>query len=338
MITPIDAKDTMKPTPSVLIDVRTPLEYQHAHIPNAYNIPLLSNSERIVIGTLYKQQGRKAAVLKGYEVLAPRWAQFIHEAETIAPDGNVRLYCWRGGMRSGSMAWALNNYGFQVEIIQGGYKAFRNQVLALFAQPFPLVMLSGRTGSGKTKILQELMQRGEAVIDLEALTNHQGSSFGSLGYKVQPSQEQFENDLATQLAALQHRKRIWIESESVVIGKRVIPSLFFQQMQQVPVFDLIIPEACRVESLVHEYGNLDKGFLQQALLGISKRLGPLQTKEALQALHENRMHDFIRWALQYYDKHYLKSLDRRKSGNVHSLEFTDWNLDQILNELLAASS
>lgn len=305
---------------SCIVDVRTPLEFAQAHIPGAYNLPLLSNIERVVVGTTYKKEGRQHAILKGLELTGSKWADFIREAEQQFPEKKIILHCWRGGMRSGTMAWMMDLYGFQVQVIQGGYKAYRKHVQASFENPYQLIMLSGRTGSGKTKTLLAMKQQGQQVIDLEGLANHQGSSFGSMGTKIQPSQEQFENNLFQELQKLDPLKPTWIESESGMIGQCRIPSAFFTQMNAAEVIDIQIPEQSRIDFLMTEYGVLDKAFLEKALIGISKRLGPLQTKEALKALHENRMRDFIGWTLQYYDKLYRKSLDKRTHQTVNTIE------------------
>lgn len=303
-----------------ILDVRTPLEFLQAHIPGAINIPLLSNIQRVIVGTTYKKEGREKAILKGLELTGPKWADLVRETEQKVPNKQVIVHCWRGGMRSGAMAWILDLYGFNVSVIRGGYKAYRTQLIPTFETPYALIMLSGRTGSGKTITLQALQQAGEQVVDLEALANHQGSSFGSMGTKIQPTQEQFENNLFDVLQRLDKTKAIWVESESVMIGRCCIPRPFFDQMNRAEVIDIQISEQERIEFLYKEYGGLDKKFLERALLGISKRLGPLQTKEALKALEEDRMKDFIAWALTYYDKLYRNSLSKRTQQNILGIE------------------
>src|SRR6185312_12204323 len=177
-------------------DVRTPAEFEQGHIPGANNIPLFSNDERVTVGTTYKQQGRDQAVLLGFDLVGNKWSGFIGQALEIAPGKKIALHCWRGGMRSGAMAWALNLYGFDVYLLEGGYKKYRRWVLDGFDQPRNLLILGGMTGSGKTQILHELAKAGERMIDLEDMAQHQGSSYGTMNMLVQPTQEQFENDLA----------------------------------------------------------------------------------------------------------------------------------------------
>lgn len=307
-----------------VVDVRTPLEFEQGHFPNALNIPIFTNEERVIVGTTYKQQGRQPAILLGFEITGPKWANFIKEAEKIAPDKKIMMHCWRGGMRSGAMAWAFDLYGFEVYTLKGGYKTFRRFGIDSFSNPYNFIILSGSTGSAKTKTLQEMKKLGEQVIDLEDLAQHQGSSFGSMGTLVQPSQEQFENLLASELAKMDISKPIWLEDESVTIGKRVIPKPIWEQMRKAPIIKIEIPKTERIDFLDEEYGKLDKEFLKTSVLGISKRLGPLETKLTLQAIDENRMKDFINQVLVYYDKTYAKGLHNREILNIKQI-----NLNKI---------
>jgi tRNA 2-selenouridine synthase len=313
-----------KSTSIPFIDVRTPLEFEQGHIPGAINLPIFTNEERVIVGTTYKQKGRQPAILLGFELTGPKWANFIREAEIIAPDKKIMVHCWRGGMRSGAMAWAFDLYGFEVYTLKGGYKSFRRFGIDSFSKNYPFQILSGSTGCAKTKTLQEMKKLGEQVIDLEDLAQHQGSSFGSMGKLNQPSQEQFENLFATELAKMDLSKSIWLEDESVTIGKRVIPRPIWVQMRKAPIIRLEIPKTERVEFLNKEYGKLDKDFLKNAVQGIGKKLGPLETKLTLQAIEESRMKDFINQVLVYYDKTYLKGLHNREILNVKQI-----NLDKI---------
>lgn len=312
-----------------LIDVRTPLEFSKGHIPGAYNIPLLTNEDRVLVGTSYKQQGRQAAIKLGFELVGSKWKHFIEQAEALEEGKPFLVHCWRGGMRSGSMAWAFDLYGLHVETLIGGYKAYRNALPSSFEKTYNLRILSGKTGSGKTRILHALKQHGEQVLDLEDLAQHQGSSFGSMGKLIQPSQEQFENDLHRELVQMDAEKPIWVESESILIGLRTIPKSFFQQMEHAKTIDLVIPREKRLDYLTADYGVLDKEFLKFAVLAISKRLGPEQTKEALLAIRENRMRDFVDWVLTYYDKLYQKSVEKREPTKVIQMPFEEIKVNEI---------
>ncbi|MDB5123875.1 MAG: selU [Mucilaginibacter sp.] len=306
-----------------VIDVRTPAEFEQGHVCGGYNIPLFTNDERVQVGTTYKQVGREQAILLGFDLVGTKWSGYIKQALEIAPGKKVALHCWRGGMRSGAMAWALNLYGFDVYLLGGGYKKYRRWVLDKFGEKLNIVILGGLTGSGKTKVLLELKNKDQQVIDLEDLAQHQGSAFGSMNAMVQPTQEQFENNLAAQLSVLNTDKPVWIEDESITIGKRFIPTGLFHQMREAAVFALKVPLEDRVNFLVSEYGTLDKDFLKTCTEKIWKRLGPEQTKKALTAIDEGRMADFIRIVLVYYDKTYRNGLSKRKPENITEIECAD---------------
>lgn len=318
----------------VLADVRTPAEFQHGRIPGAYNLPLFSNEERVKVGTTYKQVGREEAILLGFDLTGPKWSGFIKQALELAPDKKIAIHCWRGGMRSGAMSWALGLYGFEVYLIQGGYKQYRSWVQQQFSQLYPLQVLGGMTGSGKTRLLQQLDQLGEQVIDLEDLAQHQGSVYGSMNRMVQPSQEQFENNLAEQLAALDTTRKVWVEAESLGIGKRFIPIPFWNQMQQAPMIDIQVDREQRIALLADAYGCLDKDFLVSATERIHKRLGPEQTKQAIAAILEGRMTDFVRIVLVYYDKTYRAGLSKRDPATVHALELDGADITQQALQIL----
>jgi tRNA 2-selenouridine synthase len=317
-----------------VLDVRTPAEFAHGHIPGASNLPLFSNEERVQVGTTYKQQGKELAILLGFDLTGTKWSQFIRDALVIAPGKKVAVHCWRGGMRSGAMAWALSLYGFDVRVITGGYKSYRRWAHQQFATPFDIHLIGGMTGSGKTKILHELKHLGEQIIDLEDLAAHQGSAYGSMNKLVQPTQEQFENNFANSLSKLDAGKKIWVEDESINIGRCQIPKPFWNQMQDSLLVDLQVPVDLRVDSLVKEYGTLDHDFLIDSTEKIRKRLGPEQCKLAVAAIKENRMADFIRQVLVYYDKTYHKGLNHKAPGLIHSLQFATTDHHQNAIQML----
>lgn len=308
---------------AVLLDVRTPDEYNHGHIPGASNLPLFSNEERVQVGTTYKQVGREQAILLGFDLTGPKWSGFIKRALELAPNKKVAVHCWRGGMRSGAMAWALDLYGFEVLLIKGGYKTYRKWVHKQFELRYNLLLIGGKTGSGKTRLLGAVKEKGEQVIDLEDLAQHQGSSYGTMNRMVQPTQEQFENNLAAQLSAIDKTRRTWVEDESLNIGKRFIPKPFWEQMRAAILIDVQVPLETRVNLLEEEYGRLDKDFLIECTLRIHKRLGPEQTKHAVAAIREGRMKDFIRQVLVYYDKTYRTGLSGRDKEKVYALELNE---------------
>ena len=323
MVKPVLIQDFLESNDDiVLIDVRTPAEFEHGHIPGAVNLPLFSNEERVMVGTTYKQTGREAAILLGFDLAGPKWSGFIRDALVFAPGKKIAVHCWRGGMRSGAMAWALDLYGFEVYVITGGYKQYRSWVHRQFEKPYQLMLLGGMTGSGKTRILHHLKKMGGQMIDLEDLAQHQGSYNGSMNKMVQPSQEQFENNLADQLKSMDAAREIWLEDESLIIGKISIPKPFWGQMREAPMININVGLQTRVDFLTGEYGVLDRDFLIACTERIRKRLGPEQTKNAIIAIQENRMEDFIRIALVYYDKTYRTGLSNRPADRVFSLDLS----------------
>lgn len=321
-----------------LFDTRTPAEFEKGHIPGAHNLPIFSNEERIQVGTTYKKIGREAAILLGFDLVGVKWSGFIKTALEIAPQKKIVLHCWRGGMRSGAMAWALDFYGFNVSVIEGGYKSYRNWVLATFDKKYPLYILGGLTGSHKTEILQELGRAGEQIIDLEGLAQHHGSAYGSMSRLEQPSQEQFENNLAANLGSMDIHKRIWLEDESASIGKINLPRTLWNQMQSSHLAEIRMEIDQRVSFLNQEYGALNKGFLISATERICKRLGPLQTKNAITAIQEGRMEDFIRIVLVYYDKNYKRCLEKRQPNSIYPIEISYSCSEQAARQLLEAIS
>jgi tRNA 2-selenouridine synthase len=323
MIHTIQIEEFLALAPTIPIaDVRTPAEFDQAHIPNAYNLPIFTNEERVQVGTTYKQIGREEAILLGFEYTGPKWGDFIKKALTFSPEKKIALHCWRGGMRSGAMAWALNLYGFEVYLLEGGYKSYRRWALEQFSQAFNLLILGGMTVSGKTQILHAMKNSGEQMIDLEDLAQHQGSSYGSMCTLIQPSQEQFENNLAYQLSKIDKDKPLWLEDESRTVGKCAIPNPLWDQMRKAPVIKLNIPLEERVRFLTQEYGKLDPNFLIECTQRIGKRLGPEQTRDAILAIQENRMADFIRLVLVYYDKTYKTGQSMRKEPSIYELAGT----------------
>jgi tRNA 2-selenouridine synthase len=312
----------------LLLDVRSPSEYNHAHIPGALNLPLFTDEERKIVGTTYKQQSREDAIKIGLDFFGPKMRKMVEEVEQIIKErnierqtSNIKLYCWRGGMRSAAVAWLLSLYGFKVSVLIGGYKSFRHLVLQTFEQPFSLKILGGFTGSGKTELLQHMSEAGNAVINLEEIASHKGSAFGSIGMPKQPTQEMFENLLGQALLALAGKTEIWTEDESQRIGTVNIPNGLWNTMRQSPVYFLDIPFDERLKHLVSEYGTCDKQILADAIDRISKRLGGLETKNALEHLEQNRVEECFSILLKYYDKNYLKGLHNRE------------NLDQLLTKI-----
>jgi len=309
MLRNLDIAHFLQNQDTPILDVRSPGEYIRGHIPGAISFPLFTDTERSEIGTLYKQSGRVAAVLRGLEITGPRMAEMVTQAHFFAGlDKSVRLYCWRGGMRSHALAWLLSTAGFRVQVLEGGYKSWRNYILQVFQRKYNFLVLGGYTGTGKTIILNGLKHRGHQTLDLEALASHKGSSFGSLGMPQQPTQEHFENILAHALLNLDIEKRIWIEDESRMIGRLTLPPAFWDQKISTQVLFLEQDKHLRIEHLVKEYAMYLAAELEASVLRIQKKIGGQRTREALEALKNKNYHQVAEIVLYYYDKAYDKAL------------------------------
>lgn len=348
-----------------VLDVRSPGEFQHAHIPGAISLPLFSDEERAVVGTLYKQRSREEAIKRGLDYFGPKMREMVEKVQQIlgsrtisrhdreqggfVSDNCVLVHCWRGGMRSGAVAWLLDLYGFKVISLEGGYKKFRHYVLDSFELPLEMNILGGYTGSGKSLVLKDLRLAGQLVIDLEGIACHKGSAFGAMAIP-QPGQEMFENTLALEIRRawkLQQEEGSslvpWLEDESQRIGTVNIPQSFWNKMRQSPVYFLDIPFEERLQHIVEEYGGIPKEKLINAIIRISKRLGGLETKTSIGALVEGNTSESFSILLKYYDKHYMKGLMNREnleellvkipSASVHA----SMNSEKIIKQVQIAS-
>ncbi len=336
-----------------VLDVRSPGEYTHAHIHTAYSLSLFTDEERKQVGTAYKQQSREAAIKIGLDYFGVKMKAMVEQAESIAAEflkrtidsnaqvpppagggggGCVLVHCWRGGMRSAAVAWLLDLYGFKVYLLAGGYKAYRNWVLAQFEKDYNFNIIGGYTGSGKTLVVHELIKENKTVIDLEGLANHKGSAFGAIENMPQPGQEMFENMLGEALFVagcslteekdcntnnLQRTTKIFLEDESQRIGNLQIPMALWYTMRKAPVYFMDIPFEERLNYITDEYGKLKKETLKEAILRIQKRLGGLEAKNALNFLEQDNYKESFRILLSYYDKWYHKGLYNRE--NISSL-------------------
>ena len=310
-----------------IVDVRTPSEFAQGHWPGAVNIPLFTDDQRHQVGLTYKQQGRLDAIELGLKLCGPALAE-LSTALTHAASGAsrpLRIYCWRGGMRSNSMAWLAGLSDHPAMVLDGGYKSYRRWVLKRFEQAWPLRVLGGRTGTGKTDLLLELNRQGVGVIDLEGLANHRGSSFGNLGLPPQPTSEHYENKLAECLEALRQRGagQIWLEAESIQVGRCRIPKGLFDQMQSSPVLEIQRSDRERVDRLVEVYSCHQKTELKEATERIQKRLGPQRTRQALEAIEAENWEVACQAMLDYYDSCYDRELERSPARATVNLEGLD---------------
>lgn len=302
-----------------IIDVRTPAEFKQGHIPTAFNIPLFSNKERKTVGTSYKNEGQKEALIKGLDFAGPKMSAFVRKAQKIAHDNKLLVHCWRGGMRSASMAWLFETAGMECYLLKEGYKSFRQFVLAYANHSFPFIVIGGLTGSGKTAALKSLADLGEQILDLEALAHHKGSAFGNLGEKSQDSTEHFENKICWDLLPLDKNRTIWIEDESRSIGRNILPSGIYHQIRNAPLVFLDIPLMDRVERLVEDYAGFSTEDLCESIQKISQRLGGDITRKAIEAVSKKDYKLTVEMVLQYYDKTYQHGLHNHDHKLVFKL-------------------
>ena len=307
-----------------LIDVRSEGEYEAGHIKSAVNIPLLNNVERIAVGTDYKQKGQKEAIKTGFRLVGPRLADMMEETQKIGNE--LLVYCWRGGMRSANFCQFANMSRIKTHSLKGGYKAYRQLALDIFNQSYQFVVIGGYTGSGKSEILRALSNIGEQVIDLEKLASHKGSAFGGLMMPPQPSTEQFQNDLFEEMLKLDPTKRIWIEDESLAVGKIFLPRDLWMQLSVGPVVELAVRKEIRIERLVREYGGAKQAEFLDAMTRIQKKLGGQNYKEAKEKYVNGDLRTTIDLLLTYYDKAYTFALAKKKDRiKLH----TSWNGEDV---------
>ncbi|MEI6306441.1 MAG: tRNA 2-selenouridine(34) synthase MnmH, partial [Deltaproteobacteria bacterium] len=275
-------------TPSLLdshcvIDARTPLEFTEDHLPGAFNVPILTNEERVEIGTIHKQQGAQPARMRGLELTCDRFADMVHEVICHAAGRPILVYCWRGGLRSLSMAILLETCGYTVLQLRGGYKAFRNHVASCFdnfVPPAPLIVIHGMTGCGKTTFINGLDHRLWSTVDLEGLACHRGSAFGSLGLGEQPSQKRFDTLLWDVLRKAHSDRPIILEGESRRIGEITLPGKVYDVMADSCKIWCSASEDTRIKRLAQEYARQDyREEMAAALERIKKKLGGIHYTE-----------------------------------------------------------
>jgi tRNA 2-selenouridine synthase len=314
------------------VDVRTPLEYAEDHLPGAINVPLLTDEERVEIGTLYKQQGPHLARERGLELTAHRFPEMVKSIAASANGRPILVYCWRGGLRSKTVTSILDLTGHPALQLVGGYKSFRNHVDACF-HPFtpksPLVVLHGMTGIGKTTFLLRLKEKGCSVIDLEGLACHRGSAFGQLGLTQSLSQKRFETLLWDAVRKAPASQPLIVEGESERIGRVSLPGDFYQKMAAgIRVWCSASLET-RVQRLIAEYGLPEyKEDMGVALQRIRKKLGGKICDELAGNLERWEMEPFMTGLVcDYYDKVYYKNRDWEADFNLCMEDFDQAALD-----------
>ena len=256
-----------------LIDVRSPAEFAEDHLPGAINLPVLDDAQRVEVGTLYVQKSKFEARRLGAAMVARNIATHLDGVLSDRP-GAFRplVYCWRGGQRSGAMVSVMDQVGWPVTQLEGGYQTWRRHVVASLHDPAQaprVILLDGPTGAGKTALLAALSARGVQTLDLEGLANHRGSLFGAAA-EPQPDQKLFESRLAAALAGCDPNRPMVVEAESSRIGRLIIPHGLWSAMKAAPAITLDVPVAARVRRTVEEYADIanDLSRLQAAIAAL----------------------------------------------------------------------
>lgn len=292
----------------ILIDVRTPGEYEESTIPGAFNIPIFSNEERKEIGTLYKNESVEKAKKLGIDAVSKNLPHIYQEIVNLSKDNNhLVLFCARGGFRSGSLVSLLSTLGFHVKKLEAGYKGYRKYMLAdldKILEEINFIVLYGNTGTGKTKILKSLEDKGENILDLEGYANHRGSILGSVGLGKQNSQKKFESLIYENL-----RKRnsnlVFIEGESRRIGKDVIPEELFKKMKDGIHIKIEASKETRIDNLLEDYVHETSGEIIESLNYLRKHVGDKNIDNYVELINRG---DFKKVGeelmLKYYDPLY----------------------------------
>jgi tRNA 2-selenouridine synthase len=303
-------------TPALLeshcvVDVRTPLEFAEDHLPGAINVPILNNEERVEVGTIHKQVGPQQARQRGLELTCGRFGAMVAEIAAQAGGRPVLVYCWRGGLRSLSMAILLEMTGRPVVQLRGGYKAFRGQVIDFFKDfrpAEPLIVIHGMTGTGKTTFINGLDRQRWTTIDLEGLACHRGSAFGEVGLDQGLSQKRFETLLWDDFRQAPADRPIVLEGESPRIGRIALPGNLYEVMSASCKVWCHASLDTRVRRLAVEYAHEEyRQAMAEALERIRKKLGGQRYAELTGLLADWDIEGLGRGLIEYYyDKLYYK--------------------------------
>jgi len=317
---------TSKNSFDCIIDVRSPSEFNEDHIPGAINCPVLDDSERVEVGTTYKQIDPFTARKRGAVLTSQNISHHISTFADHPKEWTPLVYCWRGGQRSGSMALVMHEIGWPVNLLQGGYKAFRRQVQTDLEEHLPrlnLIVLTGPTGCGKTDVLGTLRHDGHQILDLEHLANHRGSILGQDPSSDQPPQKLFESRLHHALLQLDLARPIFVESESSKIGELHLPKSLFANIMQSPTVTLSCPRRQRAAYLVEQYAHLTESTDQtiELIQRLKFRHGHQRINAWCQLIKDGQWLDLADSLLEHhYDPAYARSQKRLQPGSHHSLE------------------
>ncbi|MFM9880743.1 MAG: tRNA 2-selenouridine(34) synthase MnmH [Burkholderiaceae bacterium] len=305
---------------SAIIDARSQAEYALDHVPGAVNWPVLDNDERAEVGTLYKQVNPFSARKRGAALVAANIARHITAHLQDAPRGwQPLVYCWRGGQRSGSLALVLGQIGFKVTLVEGGYKAYRAEVVAqipALAQALSFRVICGPTGCGKTRLLHALAAAGAQVLDLEALASHRSSVLGLIPGQPQPSQKHFDTLVWQALRCFNPVRPVYVEAESKKVGNLAIPDALMQAMRASPCLDLQLSDDERVQLLLEDYDFLrrDTALFAQRLDILTELRGKATVDVWQMQIACGQIEAVVRdLLLVHYDPGYAQSIKRNFS-------------------------
>lgn len=315
-------------TVDTIIDVRAPAEYAEDHLPGAINMPVLSDAQRAEVGTIYTQISPFKARKIGGALVAQNTATHL-QGPLADKDGAWQplIYCWRGGQRSGAFATILDQVGWRVQLLKGGYQSYRREIVkALYKTPLPhrLMLIDGGTGTAKTALLHQLAAQGAQILDLEGIAAHRGSLFGKIS-TAQPGQKMFETRIATELTTLDPTKITFVEAESSKIGERTIPPSLWALMTDAPRIHITAPLKARSSFLCRAYADLTQD--KAALSDLLDKLRPYHAGERIAQWHAQvQTSDWRTLAAgliaDHYDPRYAKSAALRDDA-VHRIEVSD---------------
>ena len=317
-----------------IVDVRSENEFADDHIPSSINLPVLNNKERIIIGTQYKENSFEARK-QGAALINNNISKIIKK-DLFEKKDKVLIYCWRGGLRSLSLYLVLKQIGFDVEILEDGYKSYRRHVVQFFEdeiEQFNFNQIKGVTGVGKTLFLKNL-EKSSQVLDLEGIANHKGSILGDIPKFKQPNQKMFETKLFEKLESLNRKKKIWVEAESIKIGKLNIPSRLWKKMDEGISVKLKATVNERVKFILKDYKYFTKEpeLMSNAMLVLKKII----KKDDYRVIEENLKNgdymSFVKSLINHhYDKAYKKTRSEMDDQNDNVIEIDKINNKNFLN-------
>ena len=324
-----------------IIDVRTPAEFAEDHIPGAINCPVFSNEERVTVGTLYKQVSPFAARKLGAALVAKNIAHHLESCFNDKPKSwRPLIYCWRGGQRSGAMSIILAQVGWAAHKLDGGYKAYRRDVLdklETLPQNFTYRVVCGPTGSGKSRLLQTMAKQGLQVLDLEHLARHRGSVLGKLPGQPQPSQKSFDSTLLSTLQNLDPTRPVYLEAESNKIGLITLPPALISAMHSSACLLVETPLTTRVAGLLEDYRHYVENpqLLIAHLHNLHRFHGAAQLQRWTELIHAGDFSTMVGELLTlHYDPSYLRATSKNypqlsTARHIPLLSLSDKSLEEV---------